>query len=142
MASTPGRSPAASALRAIGVAASDRGIVFTVVPRGAGSRARGTGKALVGVSRTQSAAVQRDPGARTVNGSRSDDIPLLIDRRAPGRDPRTGSASRPRDGPGWTRTSDLGIKSPLLCQLSYPGMADVDVTASTIPIKRRNIDVE
>ncbi len=23
------------------------------------------------------------------------------------------------DGPGWTRTSDLGIKSPLLYQLSY-----------------------
>ena len=23
------------------------------------------------------------------------------------------------DGPGWIRTSDLGIKSPLLCQLSY-----------------------
>jgi hypothetical protein len=23
------------------------------------------------------------------------------------------------DGPGWIRTTDLGIKSPLLCQLSY-----------------------
>src|SRR6266516_3563814 len=23
------------------------------------------------------------------------------------------------DGPGWIRTSGLGIKSPLLCQLSY-----------------------
>ena len=22
-------------------------------------------------------------------------------------------------GPGWNRTNDLGIKSPLLCQLSY-----------------------
>jgi hypothetical protein len=31
-----------------------------------------------------------------------------------------------RDGPGWIRTNDLGIKSPLLCQLSYrPGRASV-----------------
>ena len=29
------------------------------------------------------------------------------------------------DGPGWIRTNDLGIKSPLLCQLSYrPGPAE------------------
>ena len=26
---------------------------------------------------------------------------------------------RPRGGPGWDRTNDLGIKSPLLCRLSY-----------------------
>ena len=27
-------------------------------------------------------------------------------------------------GPGWIRTNDLGIKSPLLCQLSYRPRAE------------------
>ena len=47
-------------------------------------------------------------------------LAVLGPKACPGREPpaeslRAGSG----DGPGWNRTNDLGIKSPLLCQLSY-----------------------
>jgi len=44
---------------------------------------------------------------------------LAQDHRDTMPDDRAPTRRRAPYGPGWIRTSDLGIKSPLLCQLSY-----------------------